>query len=176
VDLEIQTLDAEQQKLALGASTPYNVILIQRDLATAQLALVSAARLTRSRASCWIPRLACSSRATGSRLKKPERARVQGSGQDSGQASGGQRLSGHAQFQRARTAVAFVRSRLKPDSPSRPSEDFFNGTGRALRPCRKVVNCRVDVLQLCEHSGRISAARLRRRSATRSRHKNTGEN
>ncbi len=42
VDLELQTLDAEQKKLALGASTPYNVILIQRDLATAQLSLVTA--------------------------------------------------------------------------------------------------------------------------------------
>jgi outer membrane protein len=42
VDLEVQTLDAEEKKLALGASTPYNVILIQRDLATAQLAVVTA--------------------------------------------------------------------------------------------------------------------------------------
>lgn len=42
VDLEVQTLDAEQKKLELGASTPYNVILIQRDLATAQLSLVQA--------------------------------------------------------------------------------------------------------------------------------------
>jgi len=42
VDLQTQTLDAEQQKLALGASTPYNVILIQRDLATAQQSLVTA--------------------------------------------------------------------------------------------------------------------------------------
>jgi outer membrane protein len=42
VDLQAQTLDAEQKKLALGASTPYNVILIQRDLATAQLTQVQA--------------------------------------------------------------------------------------------------------------------------------------
>jgi outer membrane protein len=42
VDLQAQTLDAEQKKLALGASTPYNVILIQRDLATAQLSQVTA--------------------------------------------------------------------------------------------------------------------------------------
>jgi outer membrane protein len=42
VDLQAQTLDAEQKKLALGASTPYNVILIQRDLATAQLSQVQA--------------------------------------------------------------------------------------------------------------------------------------
>jgi outer membrane protein len=34
--LEEQTLDAEQKKYALGASTIYNVIQIQRDLATAQ--------------------------------------------------------------------------------------------------------------------------------------------
>lgn len=34
--LEEQTLDAEQKKYALGASTIYNVILIQRDLATVQ--------------------------------------------------------------------------------------------------------------------------------------------
>jgi outer membrane protein TolC len=33
--LEEQTLDAEQKKFALGASTSYNVILIQRDLLTA---------------------------------------------------------------------------------------------------------------------------------------------
>jgi outer membrane protein TolC len=42
VDLQLQTLDAEQKKLALGASTPYNVILIQRDVANAQLSLVQA--------------------------------------------------------------------------------------------------------------------------------------
>ena len=42
VTLEIETLDAEQKKLEVGASTPYNVILIQRDLATAQLSLVLA--------------------------------------------------------------------------------------------------------------------------------------
>ncbi|HEY1339527.1 MAG TPA: TolC family protein [Bryobacteraceae bacterium] len=34
--LQEQTLDAEQKKLALGASTIYNVILAQRDLVTAQ--------------------------------------------------------------------------------------------------------------------------------------------
>jgi outer membrane protein len=34
--LEEQTLDAEQKKYALGASTIYNVILIQRDLLTAE--------------------------------------------------------------------------------------------------------------------------------------------
>ncbi len=34
--LEEQTLDAEQKKYALGASTSYNVIQIQRDLTTAQ--------------------------------------------------------------------------------------------------------------------------------------------
>jgi outer membrane protein len=34
--LQEQTLDAEQKKYALGASTIYNVILVQRDLATAQ--------------------------------------------------------------------------------------------------------------------------------------------
>ncbi|HEY3835252.1 MAG TPA: TolC family protein, partial [Bryobacteraceae bacterium] len=40
--LEEQTLDAEQKKLALGASTVFNVILVQRDLATAQSAEVAA--------------------------------------------------------------------------------------------------------------------------------------
>ena len=40
--LEEQTLDAEQKKYALGASTIYNVIQIQRDLATAQGNEVSA--------------------------------------------------------------------------------------------------------------------------------------
>jgi outer membrane protein len=34
--LEQQLLDAEQKKFALGASTPYNVVTQQRDLATAQ--------------------------------------------------------------------------------------------------------------------------------------------
>jgi len=34
--LQEQTVDAEQKKLALGASTTYNVILTQRDLTTAQ--------------------------------------------------------------------------------------------------------------------------------------------
>ena len=34
--LQEQTLDAEQKKLQLGASTIFNVILVQRDLATAQ--------------------------------------------------------------------------------------------------------------------------------------------
>jgi outer membrane protein len=41
--LEEQTLDAEQKKLALGTSTVYNVILIQRDLSNAQAAEVLAA-------------------------------------------------------------------------------------------------------------------------------------
>ena len=36
-----QTLDAEQKKLAAGVSTPYNVILRQRDLVTAQQAEVA---------------------------------------------------------------------------------------------------------------------------------------
>jgi outer membrane protein len=40
--LQEQTLDAEQKKLALGASTIFNVILIQRDLATAETAEVTA--------------------------------------------------------------------------------------------------------------------------------------
>ncbi len=42
VRLEEQDLDAEQKKLAGGLSTPYNVILVQRDLSTAQLAEVQA--------------------------------------------------------------------------------------------------------------------------------------
>ena len=40
--LQLQTLDAEQKKLALGASTPYNVILAERDLVTAESNLVTA--------------------------------------------------------------------------------------------------------------------------------------
>jgi outer membrane protein TolC len=40
--LQEQTLDAEQKKYALGASTIYNVILVQRDLATSQSAEVAA--------------------------------------------------------------------------------------------------------------------------------------
>ena len=40
--LQEQTLDAEQKKLELGASTPYNVILVQRDLAAAQSSEVAA--------------------------------------------------------------------------------------------------------------------------------------
>ena len=42
VRLEEQKLDAEQQKLAAGLSTSYNVVLVQRDLLTAQLAEVTA--------------------------------------------------------------------------------------------------------------------------------------
>src|SRR5262249_29883808 len=34
--LQQQTVDAEEKKLALGASTTYNVILTQRDLVTAE--------------------------------------------------------------------------------------------------------------------------------------------
>jgi outer membrane protein TolC len=40
--LQQQSLDAEQKKLALGASTIYNVILMQRDLVTAQSNQVTA--------------------------------------------------------------------------------------------------------------------------------------
>jgi outer membrane protein len=43
VRLQQETLDAEQKKLALGASTIYNVILAQRDYVTAQSNQVSAA-------------------------------------------------------------------------------------------------------------------------------------
>ena len=39
--LQQQTLDAEQKKLQLGASTIYNVILAERDLLTAQSSLVT---------------------------------------------------------------------------------------------------------------------------------------
>jgi outer membrane protein TolC len=41
-ELQLQTLDAEQKKLALGASTIYNVILAERDLVTAASNLVAA--------------------------------------------------------------------------------------------------------------------------------------
>jgi outer membrane protein TolC len=42
VRLQQESLDAEQKKLALGASTTYNVILMQRDLVTAQSGQVTA--------------------------------------------------------------------------------------------------------------------------------------
>ena len=42
VEFERQTVDAEQKKLAAGVSTPYNVILVQRDLLSAELAEVQA--------------------------------------------------------------------------------------------------------------------------------------
>ncbi len=42
VQFETQTVDAEQKKLAAGTSTPYQVILVQRDLLSAQLAEVQA--------------------------------------------------------------------------------------------------------------------------------------
>ena len=42
VDLSRQTLDAEQRRLAAGLSTPYNIILDQRNLLQAQLAEVQA--------------------------------------------------------------------------------------------------------------------------------------
>jgi outer membrane protein TolC len=41
-DLALQTLDAEQKKLALGASTIFQVIQAQRDVANAQSAEVAA--------------------------------------------------------------------------------------------------------------------------------------
>jgi len=41
-ELDQQLLDAEQKKLSLGASIPYNVILQQRDLAAAQSAEIAA--------------------------------------------------------------------------------------------------------------------------------------
>ncbi len=41
--LEEQLLDSEQKKFALGASTPYNVILQQRDLTTAHSNEIAAA-------------------------------------------------------------------------------------------------------------------------------------
>jgi outer membrane protein len=40
--LQQQTMEAEQKKLELGASTTYNVILAERDLVTAQSNLVAA--------------------------------------------------------------------------------------------------------------------------------------
>ena len=43
VSLAQQSLDAEQKKLAVGASTFYNVVLRQRDLTTAQYAEIQAA-------------------------------------------------------------------------------------------------------------------------------------
>jgi outer membrane protein TolC len=43
VRLQQETFDAEQKKLALGASTIYNVILAQRDYVSAQSSQVSAA-------------------------------------------------------------------------------------------------------------------------------------
>jgi outer membrane protein len=42
VELDQQLLDAEQKKLSLGASIPYNVILQQRDLAAAQSSEITA--------------------------------------------------------------------------------------------------------------------------------------
>jgi outer membrane protein TolC len=42
VHLQQESLDAEQKKLELGASTTYNVILMQRDLVTAQSSQVTA--------------------------------------------------------------------------------------------------------------------------------------
>jgi outer membrane protein TolC len=42
VRLQQETLDAEQKKLAVGASTTYNVILMQRDLITAESNQVTA--------------------------------------------------------------------------------------------------------------------------------------
>ena len=41
-ELDQQLLEAEQRKLSLGASTPYNVVVQQRDLAAAEFSVVSA--------------------------------------------------------------------------------------------------------------------------------------
>jgi outer membrane protein len=58
-----QTVDAEQKKLAAGVSTPYNVILVQRDLLSAQLQEVQA-RATYAKARVEMDR------ATGVILEK----------------------------------------------------------------------------------------------------------
>ena len=42
VALQKDLLDAEQKKLSLGASVPFNVVQIQRDLAAAQFSQISA--------------------------------------------------------------------------------------------------------------------------------------
>jgi outer membrane protein TolC len=42
LDLSRRTLDAEQRKLQVGISTPYNVIQVQRDFEQAQFAEVAA--------------------------------------------------------------------------------------------------------------------------------------
>lgn len=42
VELNRQTVEAEQKKLQAGVSTPYNVIRVQRDLLSAQFAEVQA--------------------------------------------------------------------------------------------------------------------------------------
>ena len=63
VEFEKQTMAAEQKKLAAGVSTPYNVILVQRDLLSAQLAEVQA-RATYAKARVEMDR------STGSTLDK----------------------------------------------------------------------------------------------------------
>jgi len=63
VQFNKQTVDAEEKKLAAGVSTPYNVILVQRDLLAAQLAEVQA------RASYAMERVEID-RATGVILEK----------------------------------------------------------------------------------------------------------
>ena len=63
VQFERQTLDAEQKKLSAGTSTPYNVILVQRDLLAAELSEVQA-RATYAKARVEMDR------ATGVMLEK----------------------------------------------------------------------------------------------------------
>ena len=52
--LAIESLNAEQKKYALGASTSYNVLQMQRDLATAESNLITAMAAYSSRGWRWI--------------------------------------------------------------------------------------------------------------------------
>ncbi len=63
VQFETRTFEAEQKRVAVGTSTPYNLILVQRDMLNAQLAEVRA-RATYAKARVEVQR------ATGTLLEK----------------------------------------------------------------------------------------------------------
>ena len=79
-DYAQQSLDAENKRLSLGASTAYNVLLQQKNLATSDAQLISAeAAYARDRAGCIrLLRRRCSTTASTSEMRLPARWRGPG--------------------------------------------------------------------------------------------------
>ncbi len=73
--LQQQLLDAEQKKLAGGASTPFNVVQQQRDLVAAQSPRLPPWLISAMPAWRWTRRSALRSKRTMSRLEMPRQAK-----------------------------------------------------------------------------------------------------